>query len=224
MSNDYLAVEYDPERRPLTSYPSQLARHLAQRWGVAPGSSLLDVASGRAEVAAGFVDLGISVTCLDVAESGATHAAEAGAHFIVHEISEQSQMPFADGTFDVVYSKSFIEHIHQPVTFLADVARILKPGGLAIMLTPDWEANYKIFFDDVTHVTPFTKETMRQALELAGMECVSATTFRQLPVTWRYPLVDRFSALISPFVQARTQVKFLRWSRELMLCGVGRRI
>jgi hypothetical protein len=43
--------------------------------------------------------------------------------------------------------------------------------------------------------------------------------FRQLPVVWRYPVINLFCAFISPFIPVRTQNKFLKWSRELMLIG-----
>ena len=223
MANDYILVEYDDVKRPVTDYPRQLATQLAKLWGIQPGMRLLDVASGRAEVAAAFVDMGVHVVCLDSAESGKDYARRAGAEFVYHQVAQSTLLPFHAGAFDVVYSKSFIEHIRFPVEFLTDVARILRPGGTALTLTPDWQANHKIFYDDVTHVSPFTTVTMRQAIELSGLRCVDSYTFRQLPITWRYPWVNFLSATIAPFTSARSRNKFLRWSRELMVCGVGRR-
>lgn len=50
-------------------------------------------------------------------------------------------LPYKDNTFDVVYSSHFIEHI--PIDsvnlFLKDVYRIMKPGGLLRIVTPDLE-------------------------------------------------------------------------------------
>lgn len=221
MPRDYLQVEYETRRRPLTTYPEMLAGHIAQVTGMRSGCTLLEVGSGRAELAKGFLRLGLHVTAVDSAPSAASFAGQAGADFIHATIEAGSSLPVEPASQDFVFSKSFIEHLREPVPFLEMCRGLLKPGGKIICLTPDWEANYRIFFDDVTHVTPFSRATMRQALELSGYESVQAFRFRQLPITWRSPLVNMAAAAISPFVPARTSHKFLRWSRELMLCGVG---
>ena len=51
-----------------------------------------------------------------------------------------------------------MEHLVNPENYLKEAYRILKPGGKIISLIPDWEANYKIYYDDHTHKTPFTIE------------------------------------------------------------------
>ena len=55
MSRDYLDVEYSATARPMTDYPSLLAVQLASKWDLRSGQTLLDVASGRAEMSAGFI-------------------------------------------------------------------------------------------------------------------------------------------------------------------------
>ena len=221
MSRDYLDVEYSLTTRPKTDYPSLLAAELASRWGLKLGDSLLDVACGRAEMSAGFTALGLVVTAVDASPEARAYATGAGAPFIAHSVDPKASIPVPDGSFDVIFCKSFVEHLREPVAFAEDCYRILRPGGKVFFLTPDWEANQKIFFDDVTHVTPFSRPTMRQVLELSGFDCLASYRFRQLPVTWRSPALNALSAAIAPFVPSRSTRKFFRWSRELMLCGVG---
>ena len=48
---------------------------------------------------------------------------------------------------------------------------------------------------------------------------IAKKKIRQLPIVWRYPVLNHICAAISPFIPVRTQNKFLRWSRELMLVG-----
>ena len=64
---------------------------------------------------------------------------------------ERTGLPFADDSFDIVFSKSFVEHLHSPETYFEEAFRVLKPGGVMLTMVPDWEANYKTYFDDFTH-------------------------------------------------------------------------
>jgi SAM-dependent methyltransferase len=45
--------------------------------------------------------------------------------------------PFADDSFDVVITFQVIEHIQDDVQFLKEIHRVLKPGGLVIITTPN---------------------------------------------------------------------------------------
>ena len=38
-------------------------------------------------------------------------------------------LPFADGSFELVYCKQVLEHVHRPAPLLAEVRRVLVPGG-----------------------------------------------------------------------------------------------
>jgi SAM-dependent methyltransferase len=224
MNKDYLTVEYNPGRRPETGYPELLAAYIANRAGMAAGQSLLEFGCGRAEVAAGFVNLGLRVTGIDAAPSAENFAKSAGIKFVQAEIAAGNELPIAPESFNFVFSKSFIEHMREPVSFLESCYTLLKADGKIVVLTPDWEANVKIFFDDVTHVSPFTRESMRQALELAGFEDIQVFRFRQLPITWNLTFMNLVAAAIAPLAPYRSKRKFLRWSKELMLCGIATKV
>jgi len=81
----------------------------------------------------------------------------------------------------------------------------------------------KKFYDDYTHVSPFTKISLKNIQLATGFEQVDVYKFRQLPIVWRYPLLNYICALIAPFVSVRTTIPLLRWSKELMLVGSGRK-
>jgi hypothetical protein len=104
---------------------------------------------------------------------------------------------------------------------IVEFKRVLKPGGRLLCLTPDWESNMKIFYDDITHVKPFTRKSLEQLFEMTEFKNIRIEILRQIPSSWNYKIIEIFSKIIRPFVHRRAKNKFLRWSRELMLIGYG---
>ena len=50
--------------------------------------------------------------------------------------ADLSKLPFASESFDLIFSRYVWEHVDQPGRVFAEVARVLKPGGKLIILTP----------------------------------------------------------------------------------------
>ncbi len=217
--NSYLDIVYSKEERPLTEYPFLLTRYLLGLFGIHKGAKLLDAGCGRGDFSRGFQEVGLEVFGCDISPNAAKGVLDK-----VETCNfDKDPLPYADNSFDVVYSKSLLEHLHNPDFFLTEVRRILKPGGLCLMLVPDWESNYKIYFDDFSHRTPFTTVSLQDLLKMTGFSESSAIRFRQLPIVWKWPLLNIVCALIAPFVPIRSKVTFFRWSRELMLIGSARK-
>jgi 2-polyprenyl-3-methyl-5-hydroxy-6-metoxy-1,4-benzoquinol methylase len=222
---DYISVEYSDEKRPQTSYPAKLAKYLFIRFKMQTGQSILEVGSGRSELLEHFKKMGMETYAIDSANSAAEFANKAGASFELYNLSsENSKEPFNGKKFDVIFSKSFIEHLHDPIYFFEWSKSHLNYNGKLISLTPDWESSTKIFYDDVTHVKPFTKVSLNQILELGNFKEIEVFKFRQLPITWSNPFALALSKLTAMFTQPRVKQKWFRWSRELMLASVGKNI
>jgi len=49
------------------------------------------------------------------------------------------ELPFADATFDLVFSHALFEHLARPASALAEMRRVLAPGGLLALCSPDWD-------------------------------------------------------------------------------------
>lgn len=219
---DYLSVVYDEGSHPYTDYPGQLSAYLFQAFAMRPGMKLLETGCGRGEFLKGFQRLGLECHGLDRSSESRTLLESSGISIATCDV-ENEALPYPDNSFDVLYNKSFLEHLREPDRFLHEARRVLKPGGLLLCLVPDWESCYKIYFDDFTHRTPFTVVSLRDIFQLCDFGSISVYKFRQLPVVWRHPLLNYFCAAISPFIPVRTENKFLRWSRELMLVGGARK-
>jgi 2-polyprenyl-6-hydroxyphenyl methylase / 3-demethylubiquinone-9 3-methyltransferase len=97
------------------------------------GRRALDVGCGGGLLAEEFARLGFAVTGVDPSrrsvDAARAHAAEAGLSIEYRQASGEA-LPFADGSFDVVYCCDVLEHVTDLARVIAESARVLKPGGV----------------------------------------------------------------------------------------------
>ena len=146
---------------------------------------------------------------------------------------EKDSLPFDDNTFDFVYSKSVLEHVFNTDNFVSESLRVLKPGGVFIGLTPDWRSQQDFFWDDYTHVKPFTRKGLRDCLRMHGFDNADCEIFYQLPFTWDNPALTFIPKLVSLLPdclkwkdseQRNTKDrKLIRFSKEKMLLSYGQK-
>ena len=59
-------------------------------------------------------------------------------------------IPHPDSTFDLIWSTNVLEHVTDPAKVLAEAYRVLKPGGTAVFVVPNygsfWEGHYGVLF------------------------------------------------------------------------------
>jgi len=144
---------------------------------------------------------------------------------------EKEKIPFPDDYFDFVYSKSVLEHVRNTDNFIEESFRVLRPGGMFIGLTPDWHSQYKYFWDDYTHVKPFTRKGLRDCLLIHGFEDSDCEYFYQLPFIWRFPqllFIPKLISLLPDSLKWKTleqrntkDRKIIRFSKEKMLLSYG---
>lgn len=112
--------------------------HAGQRvldCGCGPGSMTCDIA---AAVMPGEV-LGIDAAASQI-ELARAQAADRGLRNVRFEVADVYRLPFADGSFDRVYSHALMEHLADPAAALREFHRVLRPGGEAGVCAPDWSA------------------------------------------------------------------------------------
>ncbi len=216
-NRDYVNVVYNEKDRPLTTYPAKLTRYLFERYKIKAGQEFLDIGCGRGEFLRGFIDCGVKGYGVDQSRAAEKYCPEA-------ELStadlENDGLPFEDNFFDVIYSKSVIEHFYYPERLMQEIYRVLKPGGLVITLCPDWEFNYRIYFEDYSHRTPFMQSSLQDIQLIHGFENVRVERFRQLPVLWNgwkwlLPAAELTRLLMPSFIKPYS--KWVRFSKEIML-------
>ena len=214
---DFVDVTYDEERSPLTNYPDLLTQYLVDRYNIPAEAKLLDVGCGRGEFLNGFSKAGLDGFGVDRSTSALRYYPEAK---VVTSDIENDGIPLEDNFFDVVFSKSVIEHFYYPEKLLKEMFRLLKPGGLAIIMCPDWEFNYRIYFEDYTHRTPFMQTSLRDIHLIHEFENVEVERFRQLPILWSggaclLPLAE-MTRIFAPKL-LKKHSKWVRFSKEIML-------
>jgi SAM-dependent methyltransferase len=100
-----------------------------------PPTTLLDVGCGEGSFLVAMAKRGWHVTGVDFDEA-AVHAARQAHGLDVHTGTIDTIV--ARGmTFDVVTASHVIEHVPDPVEFLAQCVRVLRPGGRVILRTPN---------------------------------------------------------------------------------------
>jgi len=135
--------------------PDEIARILGSR-SVA-GLGILDIGSGAggADVVLVRDHAASKVTGIDV-DPGLVELAAARArrlkldHRIEYQLVQPGALPFADASFDAVFSKDAIIHVEDKAALYAEIFRVLRPGGL--LLVGDWLGS------DETALEPLTRE------------------------------------------------------------------
>ncbi len=105
--------------------------------GVRPGSTVLDVGTGTGTVAAAACARGARVVAVDAEPSMLAEARRAAPEAEVRAAT-LPELPFPDGAFDCVVGNFVLNHVGRPADALAELRRVLRPGGRLALTT--WAA------------------------------------------------------------------------------------
>jgi len=153
-----------------------LLRHRGQP-GLQAGQVLVDLGAGDGAFVQVARDAGLDATGFDASD---------GLDF------ERDQLPVRDQSVDVVTGVSVIEHLTNPAVFLAEIFRILRPGGVLLLVAPNWRYSQADFFDDPTHVHPYTPTSLEKVLRYHHFDKVFVGPWVVKKPAWIWDLSWRF--------------------------------
>lgn len=99
-----------------------------------PQWAALDIATAAGHVAIAFAPLVAGMTATDLTpemvELASRRAEEAGLQNVTTRVADACNLPFDDGTFDLVTCRIAPHHFPEPAAFIREVARVLRKGGV----------------------------------------------------------------------------------------------
>jgi ubiquinone/menaquinone biosynthesis C-methylase UbiE len=157
------------------------------RFPVGPGNTVLDLGCGAGRHAFEAARRGAHVVALDTdlaslkdvrdmfAAMRATAEIPAGANTLaVH--ADGTALPFPDNSFDRIVAAEILEHLPADRPVLAEIARVLAPGGLLAVTVPRWwpervcwalsSAYHQV---DGGHVRIYRRRALRYLITAAGL-------------------------------------------------------
>ncbi|MEO5883632.1 MAG: class I SAM-dependent methyltransferase [Caldimonas sp.] len=167
-------LKLEPERR----------RHAAAYLDDAYRGKLLDVGCGSGEFASMMRERGWAVqgTEFDLA---AARTAET-LHGIHVDIGELSAIRYPTESFDALTARHVLEHVREPVEFLAECWRIIRPGGRLVVVTPNVESlGHRHFADrwrgleQPRHLFLYGSTSLRALFQRIGVQGVGMFTSAQ---------------------------------------------
>jgi 2-polyprenyl-3-methyl-5-hydroxy-6-metoxy-1,4-benzoquinol methylase len=182
--------------------------HLIQEY--ASGTNLLDIGCAQGFFLYNASKAGYTTKGIEISQDAAEYAMKEFGLDI--EAKPFEELRFPENHFDVVTLWQVLEHVPYPLTVLKEVHRILRPGGLLVVSTPDIGGMpAKILRErwwDIKrlHINQFTTKTLTDILQSGGFKNISSVSYRGfvslsilLTMTLKYMgAYERLKALFNP--------------------------
>jgi SAM-dependent methyltransferase len=114
-----------------------------------------------------LVEEGWDATAADYCETAVEMARERGLKAVR---ADARALPFETGSLDLVTAFDVLEHIREDYLVTEEIARVLAPGGHALIAVPCDMALWSAHDDAVGHVRRYGRESLTVVVEKAGLE------------------------------------------------------
>jgi SAM-dependent methyltransferase len=153
--------------QPLSVIQQAALRHVP-RLALPARAKVLDAPCGAGALTLALTEAGLDAWGVDLTDEA---EAALGDHFVRANLSET--LPWPASSFDAIFSTEGIEHLENRFAFLREAHRVLKPGGILLLTTPNIAAlrsRVRFFFSGFYHKDPRPlNETQRHPLHHIGL-------------------------------------------------------
>jgi SAM-dependent methyltransferase len=136
-ANDGVDTEFYRTPRLVQHLDDTARNHVRDVYGrlLRPGMRILDLMSGmESHLPGNYRDLAVTGLGLNEEEMQQNDALSA---YVLQDLNTLTTLPFNDNTFDAVLCTVSVEYLMRPLEVLAEVERVLLPGGLAVVVVSD---------------------------------------------------------------------------------------
>ncbi len=108
-------------------------------------------------------------------------------------------MPFDDNHFNLVLATDVVEHVDDDAGALREIARVLKPGGSALITVPTFQVLWGLQDDISHHKRRYRKSQMLKLVEEAGLEPKKDYYFNYIlfvPIWLARRMIDLFNVKV----------------------------
>jgi 2-polyprenyl-3-methyl-5-hydroxy-6-metoxy-1,4-benzoquinol methylase len=145
-----------------------------------PGGKLLEIGSGNGDRLALLQDLGWTVSGIEPDAEAAQLASARGLDVLTGTLQPEA---FTAASFDAILMSHVIEHVPDPQETIRECHRLLRPGGVLIMLTPNTDSlGHRLFgrnwlhLDSPRHLHLFNSRNLSKLCSDVGFATVRSTT------------------------------------------------
>jgi len=154
---------------------------------------LLEVGAGSGGFVRAALRRGWSVDATEISASGLEHLRSTGAQVFAGDLLAAHYSP---ACFDAVASIEVLEHLPEPGPHLRELARVLRPGGVLLLTTPNFDGLSRRWLGlrwrvvDPEHLSYFTPRALLRALLETGFAHAEVRARTLDVTTWRHPSVQ----------------------------------
>ncbi|MDO8805319.1 MAG: class I SAM-dependent methyltransferase [Elusimicrobiota bacterium] len=192
--------------------------------GLAAGKSVLEAGFGEGYGAWHLAGVAGKVSAVDTNSGAVTHAAAAySAGNLEFRLYDGRTLPFSDAAFDLAVAFQVIEHTDDDRAFLAELRRVLKPGGTCLLTTPNrlhrLKPGQKPWYK--FHKREYTREELENLLR-GVFETCEVGYIQAPPELFEMELrVARIATLVQALRLPEPLLNWLGWVKKLIFRAVG---
>lgn len=167
-------LEYDERQRTW----AEIAPFIFERFG--RPDRVLDVASGLGEFIANVP--ATERWAVDLVDHGVTSVPG-----VTCRIASFLDADLPEDHFDLIFISNLLEHLASPdevARFLSRAHTLMAPGGIIVILGPNFKYTTKVYFDCADHILALTDVSVTEHLHAAHFRVIEATA-RFLPFSFR---------------------------------------